>query len=49
MKLTYSILLLACLSSIEAATYYVATDGNDANEGSKEAPFRTIQRAALRN
>lgn len=46
MKLTYSILLLACLSSIEAATYYVATDGNDANEGSKEAPFRTIQRAA---
>jgi parallel beta helix pectate lyase-like protein/uncharacterized protein DUF1565 len=28
-----------------AATFYVATDGNDANPGSASAPFRTLQQA----
>lgn len=28
-----------------AKTYYVAVDGNDENEGSKEAPFKTINSA----
>ena len=31
-----------------AATYYVATDGNNANNGSSGAPWRTIQYAADR-
>ena len=30
----------------EAATYYVATTGSDHAEGSPDAPFRTINRAA---
>lgn len=30
--------------SVEAATYYVATNGNDANSGSDLMPFKTIQR-----
>lgn len=29
-----------------ARDYFVAPDGNDANAGTREAPFRTIQRAA---
>ena len=31
---------------LAAATFYVATDGSDANPGSASAPFRTLQRAA---
>ena len=30
---------------LPAATYYVATDGSDANPGSAAAPFRTLQQA----
>jgi hypothetical protein len=30
----------------EAATYYVATNGNDANPGTLELPWRTIQKCA---
>ena len=32
--------------TISAATYYVSTGGNDANNGSLSSPFATIQRAA---
>jgi parallel beta-helix repeat protein len=40
------ILAGSILSSVsgEAATYYVATSGNDANQGTESQPFRTIQR-----
>jgi len=38
------VLLLA--SSAYGAEFHVATDGNDANPGTKAEPFRTIQRAA---
>jgi len=31
---------------LAAATFYVASDGSDANPGSASAPFRTLQRAA---
>ena len=34
--------------SANAATWYVATGGNDANAGSLAAPFRTITKAASR-
>lgn len=33
------------LSSIHAAVYYVAPDGNDANSGNIKLPFATIQKA----
>ncbi|MGN6644860.1 MAG: DUF1565 domain-containing protein, partial [Verrucomicrobiota bacterium] len=39
-----SVLLLASLGA--AAEFQVATNGNDANPGTAQAPFRTIQRAA---
>ena len=32
-------------ANVMAATFYVAPDGNDANNGSKESPFATVQRA----
>jgi parallel beta-helix repeat protein len=40
------ILVGSIVSSVssEAATYYVATTGNDANQGTESQPFRTIQR-----
>jgi hypothetical protein len=44
--------ILACLLSgaaadtSHAATYYVATTGNDTNAGTQAAPWRTLQRAA---
>ena len=42
-----SILTLAALATVAcAAEFHVATDGNDANRGTKKAPFRTIQQAA---
>ncbi|HKR66889.1 MAG TPA: right-handed parallel beta-helix repeat-containing protein [Thermoanaerobaculia bacterium] len=34
--------------SAHAATFYVATSGNDANPGTLAAPFRTINKAATR-
>jgi Right handed beta helix region/Pel9A-like, right handed beta helix region len=33
-------------SYAEGTTYYVATNGNDANRGTSSQPFRTIQKAA---
>ncbi|MFC4600792.1 fibronectin type III domain-containing protein [Cohnella hongkongensis] len=43
-------LLLSSIPAMPAGaaptTYYVATNGNDANAGTSGAPFRTIQRAA---
>ncbi|MBN2309246.1 MAG: right-handed parallel beta-helix repeat-containing protein [Candidatus Hydrogenedentes bacterium] len=35
-----------CSGAAMAAEYYVATDGDDTNSGSEEAPFATIQHAA---
>ena len=39
-------LLLSFAGSASAATYFVATSGNDANAGTETAPFRTITRSA---
>jgi alpha-L-arabinofuranosidase len=38
--------VLQFLSVVRAAEFHVATHGSDTNPGTKEAPFRTIQRAA---
>jgi hypothetical protein len=47
MKKTIAILLLALMARFSSATeFHVATNGNDANRGTKAAPMRTIQRAA---
>ena len=43
-KILYFFILIVRLN---AATYYVATSGNDANSGaSTSSPFRTIQKGA---
>ena len=42
-----AVLVLALLSAgTEAATYYVSPDGNNANPGTEELPWKTIQKAA---
>ena len=48
MKLTVIPFLgsLALAATIPAAEFHVATNGTDANRGTKSAPLRTIQRAA---
>lgn len=33
-------------ASIQGATYYLATNGNDSNPGTENLPWRTIQKAA---
>jgi hypothetical protein len=38
-------LLLAPLGALHAADFHVAPDGNDANPGTKEQPFATLDRA----
>ena len=38
--------VLALSVAAQARTFYVASDGNDANPGTQTAPFRTIQHAA---
>lgn len=39
--------MLVCMTSARATTYYVATDGNDLNDGkSITTPFKTIAKAA---
>jgi hypothetical protein len=44
--ITGMFLWLVPASEAAAATYYVATTGNDANPGTEAAPFRTMQKAA---
>ena len=39
------ILILACVTSADAATYYVSLNGSDSNSGSIDRPFRTISYA----
>ncbi len=48
--LAVTVLMLACHFSL-GATFFVATDGNDANSGTEAKPFATLQRArdAVRN
>lgn len=43
-----SVVILLCLNITEAysTTYYVATNGNDNNPGTKEMPFATINKGA---
>lgn len=42
-----TILLMGLLiAQVDAATYYVATTGNDGNVGSSSAPWQTLQKAA---
>ena len=38
--------IMTCAITIRAAEFHVATNGNDANSGTQQAPLRTIQRAA---
>ena len=46
-KITICVVILLCVASVaNAATYYVATTGNDANVGSSGSPWLTIQKAA---
>lgn len=48
MRPSYPFLLVLCLAfgaAAPAATYFVATHGDDSNPGSHELPWRTIQRA----
>lgn len=45
-KLSFLTAVLLLSTTANAATYYVATSGNDANAGTLAAPFRTITKAA---
>jgi len=38
-------LILLCAGSLQAATYYVATTGNDSNDGSIGSPWLTVKKA----
>ncbi len=44
-RMCFAVVMVAISSMAHAATWYVATNGNDANEGSKDKPFATLQRA----
>ena len=44
--LSLIILLASCTPSLGGNTYYVATNGNDANPGTIDQPWKTIQKAA---
>jgi len=47
MKINFIIIIQFLLSfSIHANTYYVATNGNDTNQGTEIQPWKTIQKAA---
>ena len=39
-------LFLICCAAVQAKEYHVSVKGNDANEGTEKAPFRTIGKAA---
>ena len=51
-KVCLLVAILAVLSvgwrtqASHAATFYVATDGDDANAGTEESPFETLERGA---
>ena len=45
-KQLFITLFLACCVAIQAKEYHVSIKGNDANEGTEKAPFRTIGKAA---
>lgn len=38
--------LLLCMSTLQAADYYVAPSGDDTNSGAIDAPFQTIAKAS---
>lgn len=43
--LVFAVFIITCASSVSfAATYYVATTGNDSNAGTLSSPFRTVQK-----
>src|SRR3989344_9102844 len=42
----FAVFLFVGAEDAFAATYYVATNGNDSSLGSQSSPFRTIQKAA---
>ncbi len=42
----FTALLLLAAPSVRAAAFYVSTSGSDANAGTVDAPWRTIQKAA---
>lgn len=44
-RMIAGICLLLTYTSSHAAVYYVAVNGNDANAGTKDLPFQTIQKA----
>jgi alpha-L-arabinofuranosidase len=46
LSLIFSTVLLAPHGAIQAREFHVATQGSDANGGTKSAPLRTIQKAA---
>ncbi len=46
MRIYITILLLFFTFSIRANTYYVATNGNDTNQGTEAEPWASIQKAA---
>ncbi len=46
MKFITTLILLLLVCSVHANTYYVATNGNDANQGIETQPWKTIQKAA---
>ncbi|TLY16883.1 MAG: DUF1565 domain-containing protein [Nitrospirae bacterium] len=45
-RIVCALLLWSSTAATEAATYYVATNGNDSNPGTQASPWRTIQHAA---
>ena len=47
-RLNVALLILLAAGPVHAATYYVATTGNDANAGTLAAPFRTIAKGSQR-
>ncbi len=43
--LQLTLILVFSFLSLSAETYFVAVDGNDANNGAKSSPFATVQKA----
>ena len=45
-RLIVACIMVSSVAAANAATYYVATNGNDSNSGSSSQPWRTLQKAA---